>query len=337
MEASHTVVGIDVSKDTCTATWVYADLRDHHPVYSFSNTVDGCLTLIRWLFQHAIEAAHTTICIENTGGYSLLLAQTLYAQGWIVTQVGPYEVYQSRLVAQTKTDAYDCRVIAAYAVRYPDRLRPFIPRVASIAAIDILLQQREQFLTTKRALCNQRHAMLLIPQLPPETLEPLEAMITECREAIKECDRRMAEVIRNDKRLRDFAHLLSTIPGVGPVLTAAMIVALDAGERRIEARSLAAWIGIAPLERQSGTMNKPARSRGYGPRLLRRLLYLCATGQIREGQSFNAYFVRKVREGKSKRLLINNVENKLLRVICAVVRDQQPYYPTYRSAPPMAA
>lgn len=337
MEASTTIVGIDVGKSKCTATWIVGDPAQRNPVHTFTNDLDGFAKLEDWLDQQGIHPASTTVCIENTGVYSLLLAYALYDRGWMVVQVSPGEVYNSRLVAQTKTDAFDCWVIATYAFRYPDRLDPFLPPHPATVAIGALMQQREQFVHTKRALTNQRQAILLVPNLPPQVLEPLEAMIAQCDENIADCERRISDLIHADAQLRALALLLKSIPGVGPILTASLIVAFDAGRRPIDARRFAAWIGIAPLERQSGAMHKPARCRGYGPPLLRRLLFLPAMGLIREGQLFHSYSLRKQREGKAKPLIINNVANKLLRIICAVVRDQQPYYATYRSAPPIAA
>jgi transposase len=337
MEGGTTIVGIDVGKTTCTATWIASDPAQRNPVCTFTNALDGVAKLEDWLDHQGIHPASTTVCIENTGPYSLLLACTLYGRGWMVVQVSPGEVHNSRLVAQTKTDAFDCWVIATYAFRYPDRLDPFLPPHPAAVAIGALMQQREQFVHTKRALNNQRHALLLVPDLPPQLLEPLEAMIEHCDDGISDCERRIRERINADDQVRALALLLESIPGVGPILTAALIVVFDAGRRPIDVRRLAAWIGIAPLERQSGAMHKPARCRGYGPPLLRRLLFLPAMGLIREGQLFHSYYLRKQREGKAKPLIINNVANKLLRIICAVVRDQQPYYATFRSAPPKAA
>jgi transposase len=337
MEDRTTIVGIDVGKTACAATWITDDPAQRNPVCTFSNEIDGFIKLEAWLEHHGIVSRESTICIENTGAYSLLLATTLYEHGWFVVQVSPIEVHGSRLVAQAKTDAFDSWVIASYAFRYPDRLDPFLPQHPVTVAISALLRQRELLLTTRRSLTNQRHSMLFLPQLPPDVIEPLEELIARCDEGIEDCERRIIALFHTDEQLHALALLLKSIPGVGPILTAAFIVVCDAGRRPINPRRLAAWIGISPLPRESGIMKKPARSRRYGPDMMRRLLFFPALGLIREGQPFHAYFVRKQREGKAKRLIINNVANKLLHIICAVVRDQQPYYATFRSAPPKAA
>ena len=101
------------------------------------------------------------------------------------------------------------------------------------------------------------------------------------------------------------------------------------------ARPLA--VGICPYEHTSGTsVKKPSKSRGYGPPILRKLLYLAAMNLKQHQHKYREYYAWKVAEGKSPRLVLNNLSNKLLRVLCAVVRERQPYEKNYRSVSPQA-
>ena len=82
-------------------------------------------------------------------------------------------------------------------------------------------------------------------------------------------------------------------------------------------------------------MQKKATSRRYGPPVLRKLLYLAAMTLKRYVPRFERYYLRKLAEGKPARLVLNNISNKLLRIICAVLRSgHQPYYETHRSVTP---
>ena len=113
------------------------------------------------------------------------------------------------------------------------------------------------------------------------------------------------------------------------------MVVTDGLRREVSARQLAAYIGICPYEHTSGTsVKKPSTSRGYGPPVLRKLMYLGAMNLKRCSARHRAYYERKVAEGKSGRLVLNNLSNKLLRVICAVVRERRPYRENYRSVHP---
>lgn len=122
---------------------------------------------------------------------------------------------------------------------------------------------------------------------------------------------------------------------MGLLLSAHLLVVTDGFRREVTARQLAAYIGICPYEHTSGTsVKKPSKSRGYGPPVLGKLVYLGAMNLKRCSPRYRAYYERKVAEGKSGRLILNNLSNKLLRVICAVVREGRPYRESYRSARP---
>jgi transposase len=100
-------------------------------------------------------------------------------------------------------------------------------------------------------------------------------------------------------------------------------------------RAVAAHLGICPYERTSGTsVRRPARSRHYGPPTLRKLLHLAARSRRTHDAASRRYFERKVAAGKPKKLVINNLANRLVRVMCAVLRTRTPYLADYQAIPP---
>jgi transposase len=76
-------------------------------------------------------------------------------------------------------------------------------------------------------------------------------------------------------------------------------------------------------------------SRHYGPSVLRKLLYEGACSVRTHKKQFQHYFFRKLAEGKHKKLILNNIQNKILKIACAVIRSQQPYIPNYVSVNPL--
>ena len=89
------------------------------------------------------------------------------------------------------------------------------------------------------------------------------------------------------------------------------------------------------MEHTSGTsVYRKPRSRQYGPSRMRKLLYLAAMSVSTHNVQFRAYYLRKVAEGKPKRLVLNNIANKLVKIICAVVKTETPYIPNYKSVNP---
>jgi transposase len=100
-------------------------------------------------------------------------------------------------------------------------------------------------------------------------------------------------------------------------------------------KALAAYIGICPYENSSGSSrHKKPTSRHYGPSPMRRLIHLAAMSVRQHAPAFKRYFLRKLAEGKPKQLILNNIANKLLKIVCAVARTRTPYIPGYRSVHP---
>jgi hypothetical protein len=119
------------------------------------------------------------------------------------------------------------------------------------------------------------------------------------------------------------------------LLAAHMLVILQSASQPCTAKGLAAFIGICPYENSSGTsLQHTPTSRHYGPPALRKLLFLAAMSLATHNQQFRAYYLRKVEEGKPKQLVMNNIANKLLKVMMAVVRSKTVFIPNYRSVNP---
>lgn len=126
-----------------------------------------------------------------------------------------------------------------------------------------------------------------------------------------------------------------TAPGVGLLLGAQLLVLTNGFTEAVSYRSLAQYLGICPNPYQSGkSVYRRPRSRGYGPRVARKLLHLAARSVSTHVPQYRAYDRRKLSEGKPKPLALNNVANKLLRLLCGMIRDQRPYIENYRSVHP---
>jgi len=234
-----------------------------------------------------------------------------------------------------KTDPTDAQQIAEYAYRYEDKLRFWEPPKAIVEHVRVLLRAREQFsrdLVAKKNLLKTMHRKAV---RTPFAEEMLEASIRELKAKTRRIRDEIWRLVRTDRQLTETMMLLRSIPGVGPVLSAHLLVTTNAFQRTPTSRQLAAFIGICPYEHQSGTsVQKKATSRRYGPPILRKLLYLAALTLKKYVPRFEHYYLRKRAEGKPPKLILNNVANKLVRIICAVLRDRQPYYETHRSVNP---
>ncbi len=162
-------------------------------------------------------------------------------------------------------------------------------------------------------------------------------------ERIKEIDREVRRLVSTHPTIGPAVALLVSIPGVGHLLAAHVVVATSGFTAPLVAKRFAAYVGICPLDSrpaeaggESGTSvrGRPS-SRGYGPSAIRKLLYLASMRLVSiEGSAYQAYFRRKKAGGKSGRLVLNNVGNKLVRVMAAVLRDGVPYTADHVSTRP---
>ena len=148
---------------------------------------------------------------------------------------------------------------------------------------------------------------------------------------IKTVEKEIQRLFKQEPPFDALLALLLTIPGVGLLLAAQFLVLTQCGAAQRPSNQLAAHTGIAPLEHQSGqSVRGRTTSRHFGPAPMRKLLHLGARSVCTHNAQFRSYYERKLAEGKPKRLVLNNVANKLLKVMCAVMESQTPYDPNYR-------
>ena len=140
--------------------------------------------------------------------------------------------------------------------------------------------------------------------------------IHRLKESIKAIDQEIKRLIDQNPRYGQMVHLLTGIPGVGLLLAANLLVITRGFARQVKSKQLAAYVGICPYQHTSGkSVYKRARTRHYGPSRMRKLLYLAALSLRIHNQYFQAYFRRKVAEGKAMRLVINNIANKFCQSV----------------------
>lgn len=201
----------------------------------------------------------------------------------------------------------------------------------------MLLQAREHLVRQRTATRNHRRALGRKPVQTPGANKALDAVAEHAEQQIRELEREIARLIGGDAVLAAGSLLLSSVPGVGQLLAAQMVVLTEGFRCVPKARSLAQRVGIAPNAHESGrTVRRVASSRGYGSALTRKLLYLGARSARTHDAASRAYFEAKVSQGKPVRVVLNNLSNRLVRTMCGVLRSGEPYrsdYARFSSSP----
>jgi transposase len=152
--------------------------------------------------------------------------------------------------------------------------------------------------------------------------------IEQIKKQIDSIERKMHEAVMNSS-LKENYLLINSIKGVGMQTAIAMIIHTNHFVEFQTARQIAAYCGCAPFPNESGTIDKGCHMSHLANKELKVLLSQCAVSAMLYNKELSTYARRKIAVGKSKRLLINNVRNKLIQRIFAVVTSKIPYRENY--------
>ena len=299
----------------------------------FENDEDGFVSFLGWMKEHNLKAESTVVCMEATGVYSEGLAYFLHASGYTVAVEPPLNIQRKFPVNASKTDELDCQYIAEYAYRYQDKLSFWKPRAEILEQVKLLLTTRQHCSVQLTGHKNALHAANRKKVASDLAKQVHRNMIEQITKAIKDIDKEIRRLIDSDPTFKQTFLLLISVPGIGLQLAAHLLILM---QETLDPRVLASFIGICPIKHESGSSVYSApTSRHFGPPMLRKLLYLAACSVRTHKKQFQQYFFRKVTEGKHKKLVLNNIQNKILKIACAVVRSQQPYIANYVSVNPL--
>ena len=332
-------IGIDFSKEKFDASLIYAEglkecAASVHEV--FDNRPSGFRRLVRWVKNHSddLPVDYWLFCGENTGGYSIGLSNYLYASGYDMWLECAYKIKHSAGIRRMKNDKADSRAIAEYAMRNYDKMILYKPQSASLTCLREIFLYRHSLVRQKVALTVRRNEKRL-------TQEKSDArafmsftskhLITEINKAIDKCDRKIKEIIAADEELRQTFDIITSMPGIGVQNAVCLIVYTDNFQRfDMNSRKIACYYGIAPFGRQSGTsVNSKPQVSPFANRMIKSLLSQAALAAIKSDINVHNYYQRLIQRGKHPLLVHNNIKNKMLHAIVAMIRDKVKYNPEY--------
>jgi len=330
-------VGMDIAKDDFASS-IYSPAKGIISTQlDITNDIAGFEQLESWLINHQVSPANSVLCLEATGVYGEALCYWLAAKGYRLAVEPPLKVKRAFKTKSHKNDAVDSRQIAEYAYRFADELRLWHPSDEALERLKTLLLAREQLVVQKTALINTLKSLHKKVVQTPVANKIYEENIERFNAQIGMLEKEIRKEIDQHPDFRTIVRCLDTIPGVGTLLAANFLVATDGfkNELAVQYRKAAAFIGICPYEHASGSsVYKRPRISKYGPARLRKLLHLAARTVVVHNSDFQSYYGFKQNQGKAKSLILNNVANKILKLMCALVRTRRPYVDHYISVNP---
>ena len=333
MEDTDRIAGIDVAaKDF--AVWV-DELGTEILSTTYPNSIEGINACIAAIAEAGLDPGTVLFCMEHTGVYAETLCYVLREKGLRVSLVAPHKVKRSVDDPRHKTDLLDSRRLVEYARRYADRLLPWEPNAVVVEQINVLLRTRDQLVKQNVASSNLLKTLRRKWIQTPAANDTLERTIAVLKTEIKNLERQIRQLIKDNPTLSHGVSLLLSVPGVGLIAAANLLVLTSGFTAHYTYRQTAAYLGIAPRPYESGaTVRGGTHARGYGPSALRKVLHMSVRSAQRCNKQQRAYFLRKKAEGKPGRVVLNNLANKQLRVMLAVLQNGQPYNRAYRSINP---
>lgn len=321
-------VGIDVSQDHLDFALLNSE-GEHLESARVRNDERAITKLVNaWGKKHKLELSQSLFCLEPTGHYSHLLLTVLVDLQAPVWLAHPMNIKQGMGIARGKNDEIDAVRIAQYARRFRDQVRMFTADHLRMSKLKQLLMKRRQLVESKVKLKIQvgnvnRH---MHKDLRKTFNQLDQAQIRTIDRLLKKVEFMIAEEINADPQVKHQYDLISSVPGVGPVLASNLLALTDAFSRFSTPRQLACHAGAAPFESTSGSSvrgrTRTSRKAHAG---LKSLLHMAALVAIRNDAELGAYYKRKVAEGKPKLCVINAVRGKIVHRVCAVLRKDQLY------------
>lgn len=304
-------VGLDVAKDRLDV-----HLRPSGASFAVAYDETGIADLVARLTALRPEL----VVLEATGGYEVAVAAALAHAAVPVAVVNPRQIRDfARATGQlAKTDALDAQVMA----RFAETVQPVARALPNEQAqrLGELVARRRQLVDMLAAELNRRR------QARDRRLEQrIAAHVTWLSRAIAELDDEIQRLIRASPIWREAENLLTSVPGIGDVTAHALIADLpELG--RLDRRKIAALVGIAPLNRDSGAW-RGRRTIGGGRAMVRRALYMATVVAIRYNPAIAAFYRRLTAAGRPKKVALIAAMRKLVTVLNAILRDQRPWQP----------
>lgn len=299
-------IGIDVSKDTLD---VFISPISKH--MQFKNDVKG----IKQLTKKFDLFTPVTIVMEATGGYERPVAQALAKANFTVAVLNPRQIrdFAKALGKLAKTDKIDAHIIALFA----EKMQP---------KANVVCNENQQNLADNNARRRQLIEMIGMEKNRLEKAtdfqrKSIKRVLKILEKELISVDEAQKEAIKNDEQCAQKNELLQSIKGVGTIVAAGIISDLpELG--RLTAKEIAALVGLAPYNRDSGTL-RGKRAIWGGRSSVRCILYMATIVAMRHNYQIKAFYQRLCNAGKVKKVAITACMRKLLIIMNAMVKNNK--------------
>jgi len=309
--SNETCVGIDVSKEKLDVA-----IGSSGEVWPVTNDEAGHAELRARL----AAASARLVVLEASGGYEAIVAGTLWDAGFQVAVVNPRQVrdFARGMGKLAKTDQIDARVLALFGEKVPLEVRaPVDAEAKELQGMVLRRRQLVEMLTMER---NRRGLVAA-----GRARKSLDKHIAWLEEAVRRATDDIDQTVRKSPLWREQEDLLRSFKGIGPVSARTILVELpELG--KLNRRKIAALVGVAPFNRDSGKFRGKRMIAG-GRSQVRTVLYMAAVTAARSNPVIRSMYQRLLAAGKAKKVALIACLRKLLSILSAMVRDNARFAP----------
>lgn len=321
-------LGMDVAKAKLDCRLLLDDASGKLKTKVVGNNKAGISDLLVWVVKQHISLDELHVVMEATGVYHEQAALALADAGVRLSIVNPAQVrdFARGLAVRTKTDGVDSFVLA----RYGALLKPaaWIPPAPEARMLQALLARRDAIAQDLQRECN-RQEKADATDIPAQIQQSLSDSIEFLSKQLAQLQQDIDQHIDRHPGLKDDLALLQSIPAVGPQVGNNMLAVMHSHDFG-SADQLAAYLGLVPVERQSGSsVLGRARLSKAGPARIRAVLYMAAVVATRHNPHVKAVYDRLLARGKSKMSALGAAMRKLVHLCFGVIKTRQPYQHDY--------
>ena len=318
MDKSTKIIGIDISKDFFDVV----DMSNQH--FQFQNSSKGFKAFSKLL------SADSVCVMEATGYYHLRLAYFLLENEFKVSIVNPLSVkrFIQMKLSKIKTDKSDAKMIRLYGQN--NELKLWKGNSENQVELLQIARLLDSYTKQTTALKNKIHGEKTLGKPSTIVFHSLKRSLKFIQKEKELLEARMETLVKEDHAA--MLTNLESIPGMGRKTASLLIVYTDAFSRFDSAAALCSYCGITPIIRKSGTsVNGRPRISKMGNQKLRNLLFLCSFTASMHNKACKDIYQRITNKGKSKKLALIAVSNKLLKQAFAIAKSGIPYDQSYKS------
>lgn len=327
-------IGIDFSKLKFDAALFDGDANCLLDCSTFENNETGFNEMMKWIKTFTrTDSKDWLFCGEHTGLYCIALSKFMLKKGCDLWLEPGLRIKYSQGMTRGKSDKADAIQIADYAFRHQDKAVSYQGLDPALEQVKDLMAYRNRLIESKKSLEVASKELMRVKETDTTVnyiYNDSQKMIQSLIDSIKSVELKIHDLIHQDASITENYNILTSIKGIGMVNAVLVLIFTGNFTLFTDARKFGCYCGVVPFEHTSGTS---VRGRNKISHLANKSVKTSLTQAARTAAMHDPvlkqYYQRKKLEGKPDRLIINNIRNKMIHTMFALIKSRQKYESNY--------